>query len=445
VARRTSAWLLTLSLVAILPPIIERRPNWGMTGASRAEEQTPAVTSLAGALQAADPVERARAACELGMRGTDAIAQIPSLIALLADDARVESLECGEHDRDGGNWTIGGEPQQCLTSPAREAARALSRIGTKAIQPLMTALGDVRATMRRYAAIALGMLDHRSDGPPVQRLVASLADSDWQVRRSVVWALGEVGTTAVVQPVAARLKDEHPRVREMAARGLSELEDQRSVSALIDAVKDSDWTVRREVVHALGELESRTAVATLADRLANDEHPRVRNMAAWALGEIEDHSGAPALRAALKDREPDVRKQAAWALGEIEDADSVDALVGALQGDESADARQMAAWALGEIENPKAVAGLVAALRDKDAEVRDMTAWALGEIESPAAIDALIGALKDTDWKVRAKAAWAIGEIADQRAAEALSASLKDEHPEVRKMAAWALAEVTDH
>ena len=148
-----------------------------------------------------------------------------ALIALLADDARVEALECGDHDRDDRDWSIGGEPQQCLTSPAREAARALSRIGTKAIQPLMTALGDVRATMRRYAAIALGMLDHRSDGPPVQRLVATLGDGDWQVRRSVVWALGEVGTTTVVQPVAARLKDEHPRVREMAAHGLSEIED----------------------------------------------------------------------------------------------------------------------------------------------------------------------------------------------------------------------------
>jgi len=238
VARRTSAWLLTLSLVAVLPPIIERRPNWGMggaSGASRAEEQTPALTSLAGALQAADPADRARAACELGMRGTDAIAQIPSLIALLADDARVESLECGDHDRDGGNWTIGGEPQQCLTSPAREAARALSRIGTKAIQPLMTALGDVRATMRRYAAIALGMLDHRSDGPPVQRLVASLGDGDWQVRRSVVWALGEVGTTTVVQmggiEIASEARqhvnaDEHVPERRTVARRPDRLIDE---------------------------------------------------------------------------------------------------------------------------------------------------------------------------------------------------------------------------
>ena len=263
VARRASAWLLTLSLVAVLPPIIERRPNWGMSGTPpAAEEQTPAVTSLSTALQAADPGERARAACELGMRGTDAIAQIPSLIALLADDARVESLECGDHDHDGGNWSIGGEPQQCLTSPAREAARALSRIGTKAIQPLMTALGDVRATMRRYAAIALGMLDHRSDGPAVQRLVATLGDADWQVRRSVVWALGEVGTATVVQPVAARLKDAHPRVREMAAHGLERARGSAlRARRLIDAVKDSEWTVRREVVHAFGELESRSAVA----------------------------------------------------------------------------------------------------------------------------------------------------------------------------------------
>src|SRR4030095_14358415 len=152
-----------------------------------------------------------------------AIGQIPALIALLADDARVEALDCGDNDHNRRDWSVGGEPQQCptvpgaaaracaentharregggggepqqcLTSPAREAARALSRIGTQAIQPLMTALGDVRPTMRRYAAIALRLLDRRSDGPAVKRLVATLGDADWQVRRSVVWALGEVG------------------------------------------------------------------------------------------------------------------------------------------------------------------------------------------------------------------------------------------------------------
>ena len=82
----------------------------------------------------------------------------------------------------------------------------------------------------------------------------------------------------------------------------------------------------------MGELEAHGAVAALADRLANDEHPRVRHMAAWALGEIEDHSAAPALRAALKDREPTSASRSAWALGEIEDAEGVDALVGYTAG-----------------------------------------------------------------------------------------------------------------
>ena len=45
-ARRANAWLLTLSLVAVLPPIIERRPNWGVAGTPHAAEQTPAVASL---------------------------------------------------------------------------------------------------------------------------------------------------------------------------------------------------------------------------------------------------------------------------------------------------------------------------------------------------------------------------------------------------------------
>ena len=234
-ARRAGKWLLTLSLAAMLPPVIEHGalPGFGgLLGLNRTAEasyQTTTapsriVTALTTGLQAAEPAARATAACELGLRGSDAISAVPALVSLLADDARVDDLECGDNRGNGDRWMSGGELRHCSTSPARESAQALSRIGTDAIKPLIAALSDMRATMRRYAAIALGMVDDRSVlKPAVAHLVTTLHDSDWQVRRSAVWALGEVRDAQLVTPIAASLKDEHPRVREMAAHGLGEL------------------------------------------------------------------------------------------------------------------------------------------------------------------------------------------------------------------------------
>ena len=48
--------------------------------------------------------------------------------------------------------------------------------------------------MRRYAVIALGLIDdHTVVKPAVARLETTLGDSDWQVRRSAVWALAGSG------------------------------------------------------------------------------------------------------------------------------------------------------------------------------------------------------------------------------------------------------------
>ena len=94
----------------------------------------------------------------------------------------------------------------------------------------------------------------------------------------------------------------------------------------------------------------------------------MRQISAWALGEIGDHRAAPGLRRALADRDADVRHQAAWALGEFKDAASIDALVAAAREDAAASVRKMACWALGEIDEARAVPGLIVALKDKDGE-----------------------------------------------------------------------------
>ena len=94
---------------------------------------------------------------------------------------------------DGWGNSFGAEPVVCLSSPAQEAARALGRFGRLSVTPLLAALADPTAAVRRYAAVALGLLDDGAAAPAVPRLVATLSDADWQVRRNAVWALGETG------------------------------------------------------------------------------------------------------------------------------------------------------------------------------------------------------------------------------------------------------------
>ncbi len=240
----------------------------------------------------------------------------------------------------------------------------------------------------------------------------------------------------------ASLGDTDPEVRNAAAQALGNLGDPRAVEALMRALRsDSDAGVRAMAAWALGEIEDPRAVPALGEALRRDQDAHVREMAAWALGEIEDPQGVEPLRAALRDASPEVRVKAVWALGQIEDAAAVPALAEALR-DANPEIRQMAAWALGEIEDPSAVNALVGSLQDSDAEVRSTAAWAIGEIQPAAAPPALIAAAGDANADVRSHVAWALGEIEDPAAVPALRRLIHDSSAEVRKDAIWALTEI---
>jgi HEAT repeat protein len=200
-----------------------------------------------------------------------------------------------------------------------------------------------------------------------------------------------------------------------AAEALGEIGDP-AVPSLLQALRHSDWKTRKFAAHAFGEtdnlIEVGKAVSALATTLG-DDHPEVRDRAAWALGELEEPSAVPALARALGDQDATVRRKAAWALGEIEDPSAVPALLDTLN-DVDEQLRSKAAWALGEVEDARAVPGLVAALKDPHWEVRKMAAWALGEIEDASAIEPLQAARYDVNVQVREAVMHALRELRDQ-------------------------------
>ncbi|MBI3406856.1 MAG: HEAT repeat domain-containing protein [Planctomycetes bacterium] len=213
---------------------------------------------------------------------------------------------------------------------------------------------------------------------------------------------------------------------------------------------------RRNAAFALGKMGHAPALPALAQRLTSDKGAKVREAAAFAMGEIggkklgalEDPNLVPALINGLKDADPLVRRSSACALGQLSTDDK--RIEGALEAailDDRAEVRQNVAWALGRIGSG-GVPALRKALGDADAFVKRDAANSLAIIEAPAARPALndlavLCAEKNSE--VRRAALAALVRIVgpdDAAVAPTIAQALADRDPEVRCNAALVLCNI---
>jgi HEAT repeat protein len=165
-------------------------------------------------------------------------------------------------------------------------------------------------------------------------------------------------------------------------------------------------------------------------------------MSAWALGNIEDRRGVPALGAAIRgDAEERVRETAVWSLGNIGDRSAMDILAAAT-GDRNPNVRGTAAWAIGNMddEGTHAPPGLLKLLGDDDTDTRLKAAWALGQLEDATALPAIRDALKaeknDRVRRALIRALMKSGESSQQTLTQLLSSS----DPQIREAAVRGIA-----
>ncbi len=127
----------------------------------------------------------------------------------------------------------------------------------------------------------------------VDPLVDALGDGRAEVRRIALWGLSEMRPAPpdAAAPVAELLDDPAPPVRAQAARALGDFAAVEAVPAIAAMLTDPDAGVRRDAAHALGDLQ--------------------------------DPASRPALEAALRDPVPSVRAKAAWALRQVGEAEAV--------------------------------------------------------------------------------------------------------------------------
>ena len=157
--------------------------------------------------------ERANAAKVLGNMGKQANIAIPFLIEMLSDPSWVEYYE------------VAIEPPHkkfCeIVSPAREASKALVKIGESAVEPLLAILNDKNSDVRFEAVCALGQIkDIRSVLP----LINALKDEKWNIRLEAAKALGGLKDNRAIEPLINRLDVEgFSSVRDSCAEALRTL------------------------------------------------------------------------------------------------------------------------------------------------------------------------------------------------------------------------------
>jgi len=312
-----------------------------------------------------------------------------------------------------------------------------------------------------------------SDPAAIRQLTGRLSSDDPCVRRTAAKMLG--GSTMPDAALGQLLDNPSARVREAALLAIGE-HDRPSLRPRVEQVlRSDDPALLTMAAWALGELEDHESVAPL-ERVLGHDSPRVRMTAAWALGAIEDARAVPKLLPLLRDRDTGVRWAAVDALGDIESIQAAPALEQLLANEPDRRVRLQAIEALGDIEAPRSVAALahvlggddaelslaaahaignldnlehapaelVRAASSSDPEMRRAVVSALASIEDPASVPALLPLLTDPDPEIRRDVIEALGEMNAQQAKPAITRALDDKVPEVRKAAVEALAELED-
>jgi HEAT repeat protein len=196
------------------------------------------------------------------------------------------------------------------------------------------------------------------------------------------------------------------------------------------------------------QLQSTTITLEAALRDLDSKSPKIRAMAAHALGDVVDPEAraqaAGALIRALRDDRPEVRSEAAMSLGALDSEAAVEPLAARLQ-DFVPVVRQAAAISLGRLGFASAFEPMARALAEGPPDLRFQAATSLAEIDPDRAGEPLMQALSDADGEVIAAAALALGAIGEARARDPLASLLETwKTPRTRFDIAYALADLDD-
>jgi HEAT repeat protein len=265
------------------------------------------------------------------------------------------------------------------------------------VTALGAALRDEQKSIRREAALALGILDGRA---AVRELQGALQDPDSGVRGAAATAIGKVGMEADGRALIPLLGDESTDVKNRTLQALGTLRVREAGPALRESFESN----RRnpyglKVLTALSRIAD-PAQADLFRELLLDPVPDRRRLAIEGLARVSDASVLPAFKKDFqREGNPELKLAYTFAMTRLGDRAFVDSLVLALSGPLAKTARSY----LLEL-GPSLLPDLYPYLNDPNAEVRAALCDVIAQLGDPTAISKLEPLFTDPNSKVADRA-----------------------------------------
>jgi HEAT repeat protein len=264
-----------------------------------------AILSLLDALHGEYYTVRSRAAMALGKIG-DPKAKPLLLIALKDKEDEVRSAACLALGLFRDPASFDDITNVLLDDPKIEvrqaAARALGDTQHPAALPyLMEALHDSFWWYEReYAAGDLLSAIEKMGDRAVDPLIEALGDKEGTVRKFAALLLGRLGDVHAIEPLGMTLYDMHHDVGNASAESLAKF-GASAVGVLVEALNHPEMWIRIHSVLALSKIKD-ARVAPILLQMLNDPEREVKKQVIWSLGELKDPGIFPALQEIASNR-----------------------------------------------------------------------------------------------------------------------------------------------
>jgi len=337
------------------------------------------------------------------------------------------------------------------------------------IDHLLHCLQDSDPEIRRNAVIALGWLkDKRAVAPlmalmtsydleeyvvgalvsigdgAISSLIEGLQNPDPRIRACIIRCIDWIGNKHGIEVCITSLKDENMEVRNQAAMAMAGWLDPEVVEdGLIEALSDPEPEMRSLVAEILGRSSSERLVDRLLPELAMKDHSR-RLLAINILGRLKNPRTRKPLQGLLEDSSAEIRSAAYIALSTL----TAEGLSGEVLARGIADAsprvRRAVASSISAETGTPLEGTLLVLLRDQDQDVRLAAIEALGRIGDPSCAEDLIRAFSDAPKHLCLAVLKAMGNLRNTRSLRFLTGFLKKPDPDLKHIAIESLGMLKD-
>ncbi len=299
--------------------------------------------------------------------------------ALIAAPKSPESLAAlAELHRSPAPWKGQWWGTQPVAQP--RPAKVVEYAGTKLVlEALRAALGDANAAIRRAAVESVLVTKDLQTAKSLRELFAK--ESDVEVRKGILKALGALKDAAAAELVASAFKD--PALLVEAANAAEAIGGPALIKMLAELAEGA--TASEILLPALGALGRLKAGAPTAAKHAAHADAKVALAALNALGQIGGEVSLQALMKALEDARLDVRKAALGALGGLASKSAIPAL---LKSSLDKATRFEAIAALAATPDLRALDAFLEGLGSRNATLRESCRKAVAVL-GPAALPAI--------------------------------------------------------